>query len=168
MSTTRHTQIETTMGAVTLLADGGNLIGLYFDGHRGRPHPAALGAFVRAEADPVLTRATIQLKEYLSGTRRGFDLPLAAVGDEFCQRVWGLLGQIPYGRTTTYGALAQAMGERSWAQRVGQAVGRNPLCVVIPCHRVIGADGALTGYAGGLSRKHWLLALEEPAGSRLF
>ena len=95
-------------------------------------------------------------------------MPLVTRGDDFSERVWKLLREIPYGQTTTYGALAERLGDKSLAQRVGDAVGHNPLCVFIPCHRVVGANGALTGYAGGLKRKQFLLELEEPVGARLF
>ena len=99
------------------------------------------------------------------------DTSIATAGDEFSERVWALLKEIPYGETTTYGALAAALGNPRLAQRVGQCVGHNPISVIIPCHRVVGADGSLTGYAGGLDRKRRLLDLEEPpevAAARLF
>lgn len=98
-------------------------------------------------------------------------MPTRTGGDEFFEQVWALLCEIPYGQTTTYGALAERLGDRRLAQRVGQAVGRNPISILIPCHRVLGADGSLTGYAGGLDRKRFLLELEEPveaSASRLF
>jgi methylated-DNA-[protein]-cysteine S-methyltransferase len=100
-----------------------------------------------------------------------FDLPLAVDGDEFQRRVWAMLDEIPFGETTTYGELAERLGDKALAQRVGQAVGHNPLSIVVPCHRVVGKDGKLTGYAGGLKRKQFLLDLEEPAAvksERLF
>lgn len=167
----RHTRVETTLGNVTLVADGAKLTGLYFSGHWHQPKAATFGPRVDADEDAILVSAKAELEGYLAGDRRSFDVPLSARGDEFSERVWSLLQTIPYGQTTTYGALAEQLGDRWLAQRVGQAVGQNPLCVFIPCHRVVGADGLLTGYAGGLRRKRWLLELEEPAeaaASRLF
>lgn len=160
---TRYTLVGTELGQLTLVADGDDLVGLYFPHHWYRPEPDTLGLPVAAADDPVLAAATVQLDEYLAGARRELDVPLATNGDELQERVWALLRETPYGRTTTYGELAGRLGDRSLAQQVGQAVGRNPLCVFIPCHRVVGKDGRLTGYAGGLSRKRWLLELEEPA-----
>lgn len=171
MTNLRHTQVETTLGDVTLVADGEQLTGLYFPGHWHLPEESAFGTRVEADADEVFVWAKAELEAYLAGERQSFDVPLQAKGDGFSEQVWSLLRTIPYGQITTYGALAQQLGDRRLAQRVGQAVGWNPLCVFIPCHRVVGADGSLTGYAGGLERKRRLLELEEPAevtGSRLF
>ncbi|WP_129658023.1 methylated-DNA--[protein]-cysteine S-methyltransferase [Rothia halotolerans] len=167
----RHAALETPLGSLLCTARGEALTGLYFPGHRHPPGQAELGPSADAAGDPLLEEAGRQLREYLEGRRRDFDLPLSPRGDEFSLRVWELLRQIPFGETTTYGALAERMGNRHLAQRVGQVVGRNPLSVVIPCHRVVGADGSLTGYAGGLDRKRILLELEEPAhaaDARLF
>jgi methylated-DNA-[protein]-cysteine S-methyltransferase len=102
-----------------------------------------------------------QLEEYLSGVRKEFDLPLEAHGSAFQRRVWDLIAQVPYGQTTTYGDLARRLGGDVTAQEVGAAVGRNPFCILIPCHRVVGSTGKLTGYAGGLKRKQALLDLEQ-------
>jgi methylated-DNA-[protein]-cysteine S-methyltransferase len=126
---------------------------------------------VNADDDEVLQKSHAQLAEYLSGERTGFDLPTATHGDAFEERVWALLREIPIGETTTYGDLAERLGDKSLAQAVGQAVGRNPISIVVPCHRVVGKNGKLTGYAGGLKRKQFLLELEEPAlvkGGKLF
>ena len=109
---------------------------------------------------PLADRAVEQVRAYLAGRRRSFDLPLAPGGTDFQKAVWRLLTQIPYGQTRTYGQLAAALGRPGAARAVGAAVGSNPLWLAIPCHRVVGKDGALTGYAGGLWRKEWLLALE--------
>lgn len=171
MNDTRHTTVELALGDVTLVAEGDELTGLYFPGHWHLPDASVFGARVEADADEVFVWAKAELEAYLAGERESFDVPLRASGDDFSDRVWSLLRSIPYGQTTSYGVLAEQLGDRRLAQRVGQAVGRNPLCVFIPCHRVVGADGSLTGYAGGLERKRWLLELEEPAeatGSRLF
>jgi methylated-DNA-[protein]-cysteine S-methyltransferase len=110
--------------------------------------------------DALLEAAWEQLAEYLDGVRVEFDLPTATSGSDFQERVWALLREIPYGETTTYGAIAERLGDRALAREVGGAVGRNPLSIVVGCHRVIGADGSLTGYAGGLDRKRSLLELE--------
>jgi methylated-DNA-[protein]-cysteine S-methyltransferase len=163
---TRHARVKTSLGEVTLVADGDALTGLYFPHHRYRPDEGAFGGLAAAADDPVLARAARELAEYLAGDRKEFGVPLATRGDEFQERVWTLLRDIPYGQRTTYGRLAEELGDRMLAQQVGAAVGRNPLCVFIPCHRVVGASGSLTGYAGGLQRKRHLLDLEEPG--RLF
>lgn len=162
----RHAVTETTLGTVTLVADGEALTGLYFPHHWYQPETSALGDAVDIDGDPLLSRAAAELAEYLAGERQSFDVPLATQGDPFQEQVWALLRQIPFGRTTTYGELAETLGDKALAQRVGQAVGRNPMCVFIPCHRVVGAGGKLTGYAGGLPRKQALLELEEPATVR--
>lgn len=114
-----------------------------------------------ADADlPVLGRAAAQLRSYFAGERSGFDLPLAPTGTEFQRAVWQRLCAIPPGETATYGAVAGAVGRPRAARATGAAIGRNPLAVVVPCHRVIGADGSLTGFASGLDRKRWLLTHE--------
>lgn len=166
MTAPRHTVVDSPLGALTLVAEGDALSGLYFEGHRRGPSPQALGP----RTDGGFEEARRQLEEYFAGERRDFDLPLAARGEEFAQRVWKLLAQIPYGGTCSYGALARRLGDPGLAQAVGAANGRNPLCVIVPCHRVVAADGSLTGYAGGLERKRFLLDLEESAAgtSRLF
>jgi methylated-DNA-[protein]-cysteine S-methyltransferase len=168
----RHTKVGTQLGELTLVADGDELTGLYFPHHWYRPPEESFGRRVPAAADdPVFGEASRQLAEYLAGTRRSFDLPLAARGDDFQQRVWALIRAIPYGETRSYADLADELGDRRLAQEVGQAVGRNPLSVIVPCHRVVGSRGQLTGYAGGLKRKQFLLRLEEPApalAGRLF
>lgn len=161
-----HAQVKTKLGEVTLLSDGAALTGLYFPHHWYMPDVDQLGKAIDAQQDAILTQAANELQEYLSGERRTLDVPLVALGDDFSDRVWKLLREIPYGQTTTYGALAERLGDKSLAQRVGDAVGHNPLCVFIPCHRVVGANGALTGYAGGLARKKALLELEESADKR--
>ena len=109
---------------------------------------------------PLLERAQGQILEYFDGQRQEFDLPLAFVGTDFQQKVWKALTAIPYGQTVTYGALAEAVGCPGGARAVGMANHRNPLPILVPCHRVVGADGKLTGYAGGLEMKKFLLELE--------
>ena len=151
---------------MTLVADGDALVGAYFPQHWRWPEPGVLGESVQASDDAVLRAAGIEIAEYLTGDRRGFDVAHRSDGDAFAERVWSLLRDIEYGTTTTYGALATELGDRNLAQAVGRAVGDNPISIIVPCHRVIGADGSLTGYAGGLERKRFLLELEEPAEVR--
>ncbi len=154
-----HTTIDSPLGDLVVVADGEALTGLYFaHHHRGRPGAETLGE--RVEAGFEAPRR--QLMEYFAGERHEFDLPLAPRGDAFQHQVWDLIAKIPYGRTRSYGELAADLGDRSLAQAVGAAVGRNPLSLLVACHRVVGAGGALTGYAGGLDRKRYLLDLEEP------
>jgi methylated-DNA-[protein]-cysteine S-methyltransferase len=129
-----------------------------------QPDRTAFGERARSGFDEVARsgfgEVTRQLTEYLDGSRRDFELPVAARGTAFDQRVWELVSAVPYGETTTYGELARAVGGGTDPRDVGTALGRNPVCVVIPCHRVLGSTGKLTGYAGGLERKRTLLSLE--------
>ncbi len=162
MGMNRHMIVSTRLGELTLVASDNALAGVYFPHHWVKPMP--LGE--RVTSDPVLSEAARQLDEYLSGERTSFDLPTTLTGDDFQQRVWSRLNDIPYGATSTYGEIAAEVGDH--AQRVGKVVGQNPLSIVIPCHRVVGKNGSLTGYAGGLKRKQLLLDLEEPAEVRLF
>jgi methylated-DNA-[protein]-cysteine S-methyltransferase len=159
----RHAVVETRLGEVVLVADDASLVGLYFPHHWHKPSASTFGVRVDVADDPLLSETRRQLGEYLGGSRTTFDLPTSTHGDVWQEAVWALLSEIPYGRTTTYGDLAERLGDPSLAQAVGQAVGRNPLCVIVPCHRVVGRDGSLTGYAGGVRRKRFLLELEEPA-----
>lgn len=163
--------MESPLGELTLVADGDALVGIYFCRHWYRPSADTFGPRVDARDDAVLTEARDQLDEYLSGDRAGFDLPATPRGDGLQRRIWDRLTAIPYGETVTYGELADELADGTTAQQVGAAVGRNPLSIVVPCHRVVGKDGKLTGYAGGLERKKFLLDLEEPAevrAARLF
>jgi methylated-DNA-[protein]-cysteine S-methyltransferase len=169
--TPRHTVIDSPLGELTLVADGDTLTGVYFRHHWHPPTADALGDHVEAESDDLFRHAGNQLHEYLVGERTGFDLPIALVGEPRRLRIWDLLGDIGYGQTKSYGELAAALADGTTAYEIGQAVGRNPLSIVVPCHRVVGKGGALTGYAGGLKRKQFLLDLEEPApavAGRLF
>lgn len=159
--TTTHTTIDSPLGGLTLVAEGGVLSGLYFPGHWYMPDPDVFG--VRSAQGFELAQA--QLVEYFSGERTSFDLETTLTGDEFQRRVWDLIDRIPYGCTTTYGEIAGELGDPTLARDVGAAVGRNPLSVIVPCHRVVGKDGKLTGYAGGLERKRFLLDLESPEGT---
>ncbi|WP_369880199.1 methylated-DNA--[protein]-cysteine S-methyltransferase [Kitasatospora sp. CB02891] len=154
--------IETDLGPVTIVAKDETITGLYFRHHVRRPPQETFGPEISDATDPLLNQAVHQLCDYLAGQRTDFDLPLAAEGDSFQHAVWDVVKSIQCGDTTTYGRIAERVGDRSLAQKVGQAVGANPLCIFVPCHRVVGSTGALTGYAGGLERKQALLELEEP------
>lgn len=147
----------TPLGPVVLAATAHGLAGLWFDGQA--HHPGGLDAPVDA-GHPVLAQALAELAAYWRGEPVAFATPLDAAGTPFQQRVWQALRAIPRGRTTTYGALAAALGAPAATRAVAGAVARNPVSILVPCHRVVGRDGALTGYAGGLERKRRLLALE--------
>lgn len=162
----RRAYADSRLGRLLLVARDDALIGCYFPAHRYPPAAESTGDLVELSEDPVLALAAAQLDEYLAGTRRAFSVPIAPRGDAFNEQVWGLLVQIRYGETTSYGALATQLGNPHLAQRVGQAVGRNPISMIVPCHRVLGADGSLTGFAGGLERKRALLDLEDSDRTR--
>jgi methylated-DNA-[protein]-cysteine S-methyltransferase len=151
-----HTVLATALGELTVVREHTSLTGLYFPRHWPRPDRSGFGA----RSDKGFGEAARQLGEFLGGDRTAFDLPLQARGSEFDQRVWELVADVPYGETVTYGELARSLGPGTEARDVGAAVGRNPLCILIPCHRVVGATGKLTGYAGGLDRKRALLEIE--------
>ena len=165
---TRHTIVDTPIGPLTVVRDEDGITGVYFPHHWTRPDPAAFGARVEAAADRGFDRIVAQLGEYFAGERREFELPLTPRGDPAAQRVWKLLAEIPYGRTTTYGELARQLGGGVTPQEAGGYVGSNPLSILVPCHRVVGAAGQLTGYAGGLKRKRHLLELEGAIPAGLF
>ncbi len=151
------TTIDSPVGPLRVAADASGLVALVFPRNR---HPAR-GADAWREGDSTLLRdARRQLAEYFAGRRRTFDLPLSPRGTEFQRRVWMALATIPYGETLSYAQLAAKLGSPSASRAVGAANGRNPLPIVLPCHRVIGADGSLTGFGGGLPTKQFLLKLE--------
>jgi methylated-DNA-[protein]-cysteine S-methyltransferase len=160
------TLTDSRVGQLLLTTDGAALTRIFFESHRGGPaswagldHPDR-----RDDGHPVLTRTADQLAAYFAQQRREFDLPLAPSGTAFQLRVWEALRTIPYGVTTSYGEIARRIGLGPSASRaVGLANGANPISIVVPCHRVIGASGALTGYGGGLDRKRLLLDLESEA-----
>ncbi len=157
MSPRAAATLPTPIGELLLVSDGEALVALHFDDERrGAPTPGG-------DRDPVVRQASAQLREYFAGERTTFDLPLRPSGTPFEQRVWDALRGIPYGETTSYGAIAQGLGEPGAARAVGRANGRNPIPVIVPCHRVIGADGSLTGFGGGLACKRALLDLERGA-----
>jgi methylated-DNA-[protein]-cysteine S-methyltransferase len=146
------------MGKLLLAASGSGLAGVYFEQHR---HFKGMAGWQRDDAHSVLLQAKEQLLEYFSGERQAYDVPLdLSTGTAFQQQVWRALCTIPYGATFSYAELAQHLGKPSAVRAVGAANGRNPLSIIVPCHRVIGSGGALTGYAGGLLNKQNLLALE--------
>ncbi|MGF1425366.1 methylated-DNA--[protein]-cysteine S-methyltransferase [Kitasatospora sp. LaBMicrA B282] len=149
-------------GPLTLVAADGVLAGLYMTDQRHRPPQESFGP--PDPAEPAFRAAADQLAAYFAGELRTFDLELALHGTPFQQRVWQQLRTIPYGETRSYGELAAALGLPNAARAVGLANGRNPIGVIVPCHRVVGADGSLTGYGGGLPRKRRLLALEGAIG----
>jgi methylated-DNA-[protein]-cysteine S-methyltransferase len=153
--------IESPLGPIELRACNGALSGLYLPTTKHPPAPLAAGAWhpVGGERE-VLAEAAEQLRAYFAGERQRFDLPLAAEGTAFQQRVWRMLIDIPFAATWSYGALARAVAHPTAYRAVGSANGRNPISIIIPCHRVIGSDGSLTGYGGGEPAKRWLIEHE--------
>lgn len=168
--TSQHCVVESPVGPLTLACADGAVSGLYFLGHSHPPRPADLGALVSAEDDAVLAIAAGQLREYFAGTRTQFTMPLAPRGTDFQLRVWELLRTIPHGQTRSYAELAEDLGNPAAIRALAAANGRNPISIIVPCHRVIGSDGSMVGYAGGLARKRFLLELEDaiPAVQTLF
>lgn len=158
--------IESPVGALGLVASPEGLAGIHFETERhGKPLAELAADFpgdVHRDAgtERVLDASRAQLAEYFAGTRTIFDLPLAPRGTDFQLRVWRALCDIPFGETTSYGELAARLGDARATRAVGAANGRNPIPIVVPCHRVIGADGSLTGFGGGIERKRWLLVHE--------
>lgn len=164
-----QSRVSTPLGDVRLAASPRGLAGLWFDGQRHQPVQPLDGplAWRHAPDHPVLGEAGRQLNDYLQGRRDGFDLPLdLAYGTPFQQAVWQALCRIDHGATVSYAALSRQVGRPLAVRAVGAAVGRNPVSVIVPCHRVIGSGGALTGYAGGLDRKAALLRLEGALASQ--
>ncbi len=152
MSTTNYQYIESPIGKLRLVSDGLALLSIEFEGMHGTDG--------LEQSDDILKRATQQLAEYFSGRRRDFSLPLAAAGTAFQQQVWSALRQIPFGELRSYRDIATAIGNIKAVRAVGAANGRNPIPIVVPCHRVIGSNGNLTGFAGGLDAKRALLEHE--------
>lgn len=141
------------MGTLRLLANDEGLVAVYFPDHKA----PRFADFVEQADHPVLRLAQAEFTDYFAGKRLSFSTPLAPTGTAFQQDVWRALRSIPLGTTTTYSAIATGLGKPSAVRAVGAANGRNPLSIIVPCHRVVGADGTLTGYAGGLPAKRWLL-----------
>ncbi|TAL87963.1 MAG: methylated-DNA--[protein]-cysteine S-methyltransferase [Rhodanobacter sp.] len=157
-----YDEIDSPVGTLRLVADRAGLREIWFERERHPKHAQA--NWIRAEA--LLRFARVQLDEYFAGKRQHFELPLHPIGTPFQLEVWEELRRIPYGATISYGELARRIGKAQAMRAVGAANGRNPLPIVVPCHRVIGADGSLTGFGGGLPTKRYLLGLEQalPAG----
>ena len=161
---TQHSIVDTPVGSLTLVGQDGALTGVYFAEHVRRPADEMFGT----RNDAAFAGSAEQLAEYFAGQRTSFDLILQPAGNAFQHRVWAQLGLIPYAQTRTYGQLATALGDSRLARAVGAANGQNPLSIIVPCHRVVGSDGKLTGYAGGLPRKAFPLDLESaPADKAL-
>jgi methylated-DNA-[protein]-cysteine S-methyltransferase len=153
----QHTILATRLGDLTVVRNTEAVVGLYFPHHWYMPGPDTFGP----RTDEGFDEVARQLQEYLAGVRREFDLPLQAPGSVPQRRVWDLVAEVPYGQTITYGGLARRLNGEVTPQQAGADIGRNPLCIFIPCHRVVGSNGKLTGYAGGLQRKRALLELEQ-------
>lgn len=164
---THDTHLETQIGRLLVAWDGSNLTGLYFENHPGGPPPAVvaqappMNGLIRSAIPPLLHALDRQLDEYFRGKRKSFDIPIHTDGTSFQERVWKALKDIPYGEVITYSQLADQIGSASAVRAAGTATSRNPISILIPCHRVVGSDGRLTGYAGGLDRKRQLLAIEK-------
>ncbi|MCC6162810.1 MAG: methylated-DNA--[protein]-cysteine S-methyltransferase [Acidobacteria bacterium] len=155
--TITHTTIDSPVGPLLLAASDAGLHAVEFNAST---HPVLRTSDWQEGSHPLLDVATAQLAEYFVGARRTFDLPLAPVGTPFQTQVWLTLATIPYGETISYATLATRVGRPAASRAVGAANGRNPLPIVLPCHRVIGTDGSLTGFGGGLPTKRFLLELE--------
>jgi methylated-DNA-[protein]-cysteine S-methyltransferase len=165
-STLVRSTTTTPLGNLTLAASVKGLAGLWFDDQKHRPTQA--DTWVQDDANPLLTETARQLKRYFAGDLKVFHLPLDMdSGTAFQQAVWAALLELPMGSTTSYGSLSAWMGKPTAVRAVGGAVGRNPLGIIVPCHRVLGGDGSLTGYAGGLARKTALLRLEATTTGKL-
>lgn len=157
-------EVDCPVGKITLLASDVGLQALLWQQHRDVVG-ADLDAIAQCDRNDVFVQTEAQLQDYFDGTRRAFDVPLDLQGTDFQKRVWEQLMTIPYGETRSYGDLARALGDPHMAQAVGAANGKNPISILVPCHRVIGASGHLTGYAGGTDVKAYLLALERQHAS---
>ena len=158
MGETLYTFMESPVGRLLLAGDGQRLSRIGFPRGKGVVTPRPQWR----RDDDAFSLVEDQLQEYFAGTRREFDLPLDLRGTSFQLTVWRELARIPYGETTSYGEIARRIGQPAASQAVGAANGANPIPIVIPCHRVIGADGGMTGFGGGIETKKWLLALERP------
>ncbi len=159
----RYTTFDSPLGQILLVSDGSHLTGAYFSGQKYEPVPTP-GLGWRPEPDlGIFQDVCLQLHEYFAGRRRQFVIPLHLQGTPFQMKVWNALLEIPLGSTVSYRELAGRIKRKNAVRAVGAAVGRNAVSVIVPCHRVIGSGGALTGYAGGLERKRALLDLEEAA-----
>lgn len=154
-------KIRTPVGALTLIADDTHLLAVLWETDM-ENNRVQIGWHDEENSHPILQETEKQLYEYFAGERKLFNLPLKFFGTDFQQQVWNALLQIPYGETRTYLQLAQQLGNRNATRAVGLANGKNPISIIVPCHRVVGANGKLTGFAGGLEHKQFLLGLENP------
>lgn len=159
--TLSYKEMESPVGKLKLVATADALVAVLWE--QERPNRVKLDAMNLDSSHPILIETERQLTEYFRGARTAFDLPLEPHGSEFQKKVWQALREIPFGKTTSYLELANAVGSAKASRAVGAANGKNPLSIVVPCHRVIGADGSLTGFAGGLEVKAKLLAIEASA-----
>lgn len=166
LSDVTYLPVATPIGTFVVAAREDAIVGGWFEGQKYFPAISADAGW-REAATPVLAEARRELDAYFAGTSTRFTVPLAPIGTEFQRKVWAALRAVPFGATTTYAALAQAIGRPGAFHPVGAAVGRNPMSLFVPCHRALGSDGSLTGYAGGLMRKRWLLD-HESREPRLF
>ncbi|OLT23907.1 cysteine methyltransferase [Actinomadura sp. CNU-125] len=157
---TTHTVLESKVGPLTVVVTGGAVSGLYMDEQRHRPPQETFGFPVDDPSERPFAQVAEQLAAYFAGDLTEFDVPLALNGTPFQQRVWAALQDIPYGETISYGELAREIGNPSASRAVGLANGKNPVGVIVPCHRVVGSNGDLTGYGGGIDRKRYLLGFE--------
>ncbi len=153
--------IDSPLGKLTIVAQSSKLVAILWENDQ--PNRVRLGEMEQEDNDSTLLEAERQLQEYFQGKRQQFDLPMEFNGTEFQKQVWQALLQIPYGETRSYLDIATAIGNKKAVRAVGAANGRNPISIIAPCHRVIGASGALTGFAGGLEAKALLLSLEQKA-----
>lgn len=161
MTAIHYTEYHSPLGKLLLAATDQGVCGLYFEDHK---YFKGSAGWRLAPNHPHLRNAANQLDEYFTGRRTAFDVALDMPGTEFQRAVWKELLRLPFGRTTTYGAIAQRIANPNAVRAAGAAIGRNPVSIIVPCHRVVGASGSLSGYAGGLERKRYLLALEEAGG----
>ncbi len=157
--TTYYTYFDSPIQPLLLTSNGTALTGLFMGAHKHGPEIE--NAWAQSDEAAPFAEAKQQLAAYFAGQLTNFDLPLAPVGTEFQRRVWDELRRIPYGQTVSYGELARRIGNPNACRAVGLANGRNPLSIIVPCHRVVGANGKLVGYAGGMARKEAMLALEQ-------
>jgi methylated-DNA-[protein]-cysteine S-methyltransferase len=156
-----YSYLESDLGRMLATSSEGKLTGLYFVGQK---HGPEMGSdWVRSDEAEIFARTARQLAEYAAGERLEFDLPVGLHGTPFQVRVWKEIARIPFGRTISYGELAARVGSAEAVRAVGTATGRNPVCWIVPCHRVVGKDGSLTGFAGGLERKRAFLDFETGA-----
>jgi methylated-DNA-[protein]-cysteine S-methyltransferase len=161
---TFYSEMKSPIGKLKLVADDSKLLAIMFENSKG--HTTRFADATRAADHPILRAAEKELAEYFAGQRTNFSVPLGTEGTDFQQRVWAKMRKIPFGSSCSYGELARAIGRPTAARAVGAASGRNPLGIMVPCHRVIGTSGELTGFGGGLDVKAQLLALEQRVAAK--